>query len=599
MQTKTRSEMDPKYTWDLTPVFESDAAWRAALEAAEASVAGLSDIPGTLGVSAAALKAGLDRVYAVSEAAERVYAYAMLKKSEDGGDPARQEMEARALSMLVALQTATAFVNPEILAIPADALEDFMKDDGLAVYRHIVDDVARGRAHILDAQGERMLAMLGDAGQTPSNAFEMLTEVDMRFPPVHDESGAEVPLTHGSFGVYRVSRSQAVRREAFETYFGEYRRFINTLAATYAGSVKLDCFNADVRGYESACAAALFGDNVPVELYDTLVEAVHGALGSMREYIELRKSRLGIDTLNLYDLYVPIVEDVEIDMPFEEAKRVVKAALRPLGEAYQALLDRAFEEKWIDVYENQGKHTGAFAMGVYGAHPYVLLNYTGKLDDAFTLAHELGHAMHSYFSDHAQPYASHDYSIFVAEVASTVNEVLLTRYLLSVETDPARRAMLLNHFLEGFRTTVFRQTLFAEFERRAHALYQSGTPLTAEALSGVYHELNALYYAGCEINDFCDVEWARIPHFYTAFYVYQYATGFSSAVAIADGILKSGDASAYLRFLTTGGSDYPIEELKLAGVDLTRPDAVADALKVFGETLKAFEETVRGLGDGN
>ena len=555
-------------------------------------MASLQDLPGTLGGSAAALKAGLDRIGAASELAERVYAYSMLRKSEDGGDPVSQEMEARAISMLVALQTATAFASPEILAIPPETLDAYMQDEGLSTYRHMLSDIARGRAYTLDHNGERILAMLGDAAQTPSNVFDMLTEVDMRFPAVHDESGAEVPLTHGSFGVYRESRSQSVRREAFENYFGEYQKYINTLAAMYAGNVKLDCFTADVRGYESACAAALFSNNVPVELYDNLVSAVHDALPAMREYIELRKKRLGLDAINLYDLYAPIVEDVEIDMPFEKGRELVKAALRPLGEEYQGLLERAFSEKWIDVYENQGKATGAYSMGVYGVHPYVLLNYTDKLDDAFTLAHELGHSMHSFFSDRAQDYANHDYSIFVAEVASTVNEVLLTRHLLSVETDRARRAMILNHFLEGFRTTIFRQTLFAEFERQAHALYQQGTPLTAEALNGLFHELNAKYYEGCEINDFCDVEWARIPHFYNAFYVYQYATGFSSAVAIADHILKTGDASDYLRFLTTGGSDYPIEELKIAGVDLTKPDAIRSALKVFEDTLKAFKESV-------
>lgn len=592
MDAKRRGEMNPEYMWDLMPIFESDDAWRAALKAAEASVASLADIPGTLGQSAEALKAGLDRIYAASEGAERVYAYAMLKKSEDGGDPARQEMESRAVSMVVALQTATAFVNPEILAIPKRKLSAWMKDESLRIYRHMIEDIARNRAHTLDHKGEKLLAMLGDAALTPENVHEMLTNVDMRFPPVHDENGAEVPLTHGSFGVYRVSRSQAVRREAFEAYFGEYARYANTMAATYAGAVKLDCFNAAARGFESACAAALFGNNVPVSLYDNLIEAVHAALPAMREYIELRKERLGLDVLNLYDLYAPIVDDVKIDMPYSDARKVVKAALKPLGDEYQALLNRAFDEKWIDVYENEGKHSGAYSMGVYGAHPYVLLNYTGELDDAFTLAHELGHAMHSYFSDRAQPYASHDYTIFVAEVASTVNEVLLTRYLLSVEKDAARRAMVLNHFLEGFRTTIFRQALFAEFERQAHALYEQGAPLTAEALNGLYHELTAKYYEGCEINDFCDVEWARIPHFYTAFYVYQYATGFSSAVAIADRILKTGDASDYLKFLTTGGSDYPIEELKIAGVDLTKPQPVEDALRVFADTLKEFRDSV-------
>ncbi len=585
MENKKRSEMNRDFMWDLTPIYASDEAWRVALSESESAVKELSALPGTLKVSVESLRAGLDKIYAISEQAERVYAYAMLRKSEDGGDPAAQEMEARAISMLVALQTATAFVNPEILSIKEATLNNWLKGEALKPYRHIIEDIARARAHTLDHNSERLMAMLGDAAQTPENVFEMLSEVDMRFPAIHDEEGNELPLTHASFGVYRESRSQQVRREAFETYFGEYTKYINTLAAAYAGSVKLDCFNADARGHESACAAALFANNVPGSLYDGLIEAVHDALPDMGRYLALRKQRLGLDTLNLYDLYAPIVEDVEIEMPFEKAKALVKDALKPLGEEYQTLLDRAFDEKWIDVYENQGKHTGAYSMGVYGVHPYVLLNFAGKLDDAFTLAHELGHSMHSFFSDRAQDYANHDYAIFVAEVASTVNEVLLTRHLLKVETDPARRAMILNHFLEGFRTTIFRQTLFAEFERDAHALYQSGTPLTAEALNKLYHDLNAKYYAGAETNAFCDVEWARIPHFYSAFYVYQYATGFSSAVAIADHILKTGDASDYLRFLSTGGSDYPIEELKLAGVDLTTPQPVHDALHAFGEAL--------------
>ena len=309
------------------------------------------------------------------------------------------------------------------------------------------------------------------------------------------------------------------------------------------------------------------------------------ALPVMRQCIELRRRARGVEYLHLSDLYAPMVEDVEFEMPYEKAQTLVKEALMPLGEEYQALLNRAFNEKWIDVYENQGKSTGAFSMGVYGVHPYVMLNYAGKLDDAFTLAHELGHSMHSYFSDRTQDYANHDYRIFVAEVASTVNEVLLTHYLLGVEKDEKRRAYILNHFLEGFRTTVFRQTLFAEFERKAHELYQGGTPLTAQALNGLYHDLNALYYNGACIDSFADVEWSRIPHFYRAFYVYQYATGFSSAVAIASRILETGKAEDYLRFLSTGGSDYPIEELKLAGVDLTKPDTVNRAMKVFEETL--------------
>ncbi|MBR6522138.1 MAG: oligoendopeptidase F family protein, partial [Oscillospiraceae bacterium] len=352
------------------------------------------------------------------------------------------------------------------------------------------------------------------------------------------------------------------------------------------------CYFANVRNYPSACEAALFSSNVPISVYDSLISAVHDALPLMSRYLELRKKALKLDTLNLYDLYCPIVENAESKMEYDDAKTLVKKALEPLGEDYQKLLDKAYNEGWIDVYENKGKTTGAFACGVYGVHPYVLLNFTNTLDDAFTLAHELGHAMHSYLSAENNEYVNSDYKILVAEVASTVNEVLLTKYLLKTETDPKRRAYILNHLLESFRTTVFRQTLFAEFERKAHEMYQNGQPLTAQSLSALYRELNGLYYAGAENNEIMDVEWARIPHFYNAFYVYQYATGFSSAVAIAGRIAEGGDPADYLKFLGTGGSDYPLEELKIAGVDLTKPETVCSAMKVFEDTIVEMEKAL-------
>lgn len=592
MSAKLRKDMDPAFTWDLTPIFKDADAWKAAYAEAEEAIKTLDTLPGTLGWSPEHLQAGLDQITRAQQLAERVYDYAFLCKSTDNGNPEYQEMEARAIGLLVSLETAAAFVDPEILQIPAEMLDEWMTREELKTYRHMIEDITRRRSHTLDAQGERLLAMLGDVAQTPSNTFDMFESVDMKLPTVKNEAGEDVQLTHGGFTVFRESRSPRVRKEAFEAYFGCYADFINTLASTYGGAVKFDCFGADARGFKSACEAALFGNNVPVSLYDGLIEAVHAALPDMKAYLALRQGALGLKELHLYDLYAPIVEDVDFKMPYEEAKALVKEALKPLGEEYQGLLDRAFNEKWIDVYENQGKSTGAFSMGVYDAHPYVMLNYAGKLDDAFTLAHELGHAMHSYFSDREQDYANHDYRIFVAEVASTVNEVLLTHHLLKTETDPKRRACVLNHFLEDFRGTIFRQTLFAEFERRAHALYQEGTPLTAQTLNNLYHELNALYYDGAVIDEFADVEWARIPHFYSAFYVYQYATGFSSAVAIADSILSSGDPSHYLMFLTTGGSDYPIEELKIAGVDLTKPDAVRHAMVAFRQALADFEATL-------
>ena len=592
---KARNEIDPKFQWDFTDMFKDQAAWEAAYGEAEKEIETLSSLKGTLGESARSLKKGLDTYFAAARKLDLVYNYASLHKSSDNGDDRNQVMESRAVSLYVKFSTVSSFMEPEIVAIPGEKLAEYMKDKDLALYSHFLEDIDRGRAHTLDEGRERMLAMLGDAAQTPSNAFSMFESVDMTFPDVHDEEGNASPLTHGTFGVYRESKKQAVREEAFKTYFGEFERYKNTLAALYAGSVKMDNFSAAAKGFGSACEAALFRGNVPMSVYDSLVEAVHDSLPSMRKYIEMRKKRLGLEELHLYDLYNPIMESVEIKVDLEEAKRLVKEATKPLGEGYARLIDEAFANRWMDVYENKGKTTGAFSCGVYDAHPYVLLNFTDTLDDAFTMAHELGHAMHSYLSSKAQEYCNSDYMIMVAEVASTVNEVLLTKYLLSVETDPHRRAYILNHFLEGFRTTVYRQTLFAEFERKAHEMDQAGVPLTAQSLSQVYHELNSLYYEGCVIDDFTDIEWARIPHFYNAYYVYQYATGFSSAVAIAQDILSTGDPSRYLKFLSTGGSDYPLEELKIAGVDLTRPESVRGSLKAFDEAIDELAELLKTL----
>ena len=589
MALKQRNEIDEKFTWDFSDIFASDEAWESAYADAEKLIDTLDAVKGTLGQSAESMRAGLDKIFAAARGMELVYVYSMLRKNVDNGDPKYQAMQGRAINLSVKFSTACAFLDPEILSIDGKKLTAMMNDPLLATYRHLLEDTDRNRAYTKDAQSEMMLAMLSDAAGTASDCFDMLESVDMTFPEITDEKGKTVTLTHGNFGVYRESADQRVRRESFEKYFGEFKRFINTFAAMYAGNVKMDNYFTRVRGYASSCERALFADNVPVAVYDKLVEAIHAGLPTMRRYLELRRRVLGLDELNMYDLYCPIVSDVEMTVSFDEAKELVKKATLPLGEEYQKLLDRAFNERWIDVYENKGKTTGAYSCGVFGVHPYVLLNYTDTLDDAYTLAHELGHAMHSYFSDNTQDFPNHDYRIMVAEVASTVNEVLLTRYLLATETDPARRAYILNHFLEGFRTTVFRQTLFAEFEREAHDLQMNGTPLTAEVLSGIYRKLNELYYEGAVINELQDIEWARIPHFYNAFYVYKYATGFCSAVSIAKKILEEDGAADYLRFLTTGGSDYPLEELKIAGVDLTKPATVASALAEFDAALTELE----------
>lgn len=589
MELKNRKDMDQKYTWNLTHIFADKQQWEVAYREAEELTNKLEELKGTLGASAIALQNALDAVSLAMQKVELVSVYAFLQKSGDNGDPEYQNMESRGRSLSVRFGTISSFVDPEILSIPEDKLREYMEAEGLKTYKQYIADVTRMREHTLDAERENMLAMLGEVSNIPSNSFEMLESVDMNFPTITDEDGKEVTLTHGNFGVYRESKDRRVREETFTKYFGEFKKYLNTFAATYGGAVKFNNYFTAVRKFSSACERALFANNVPVSVYDSLIEAIHNALPTMKQYLGLRKRVLNLDELDMFDLYTPMVADIEYDMPFENAKALVKEALKPLGEDYQKLLDKAYSQSWIDVYENKGKHTGAYSCGVYGVHPYVLLNYTDTLDDAFTLAHELGHAMHSYKSANANDYINHDYRIMVAEVASTVNEVLLTKYLLSTETDKRRRAYILNHFLEGFRTTVFRQTLFAEFERKAHQMHQNGEPLTAQSLSNVYKELITMYYDGAKINDIMAIEWSYIPHFYRGFYVYQYATGFSSAVTIATNILQSGDPSNYLKFLSTGGSDYPLNELKITGVDLTKPDTVARAMEVFQSSLDELE----------
>ena len=584
-----RNEISNEYKWDFSPIFKDDAAWEAAYADVEKKIPELAALSGTLTKSADALKSALDKIYAAEEVLERIYAYAHLHMDTDNGNADYQSMNARAMSLYVNFSMATSFVDPEILSMPEEKLKEFASSPALEGYRHILDDTNRARPHTLDAKTEQMLAMLGEAAQTPSNAFDMLEAVDMTFPETTGEDGKPAPLTHASYRVFLESKNRDVRREAYEKYFGTFKKYINTLNALYSGSVKQDTFFSRVKNFEGSVQSALFGTNVPVSVYDSLIKAVHDGLPTMKKYIDVRKKLLGIDDVHMYDLYTPIVKDVDMKMTYDEAKELVLGACAPLGDEYLSLLRRAFRERWIDVYENPGKTTGAFSMGVYGAHPYVLLNFSGTLDDAFTLAHELGHSMHSYFSSRENSYANHSYRILCAEVASTVNEVLLSKYLLKTETDKSRRAAILNHLLEGFRGTVYRQTLFAEFERAAHEMDERGEPLTAQSLNKLYRDLNLKYYDGAVVDDIHDIEWARIPHFYTAFYVYQYATGFSSAVKIASEIIESGDASNYLKFLSTGGSDYSIEELKIAGVDLTDPGTVRSALKVFDDTLEQFK----------
>jgi len=502
-------------------------------------------------------------------------------------------MTDRALQLYVSAGALGSFVEPEILTIPSGTLGAWAGQERFAPFRFRLRDIDRRREHTLSASEEKLLAMVEEPLAGADNIFTMLSDVDLDFGTVRDERGEEIKLTHGTYGMLLLSQDRRVRRDAYEGLYRAYRSVNNTTSATYATSVKGDVFRARARNFGGSLERALFENGVPVSVYEQLIEAVHEKLPSLKKYLEIRRRVLGVDQLEMYDLYVPIVSDCDIPMSYDEAKAFVREALRPLGEEYGRLLDTAYTQGWIDVYETPGKTSGAFCSSTYGVHPYVLLNFQGKMDDAFTLGHELGHAMHSYYSGKAQPYETADYRILVAEVASTVNETLMTRHLLAGENDKKKRAYYINQLLESFRTTCFRQTMFAEFELKSHRMAENGEPLTVESLSDVYRDLNELYYDGAHVDDNIAIEWMRVPHFYNAFYVYQYATGLCSAVKLADDILEGGAVERYRTFLKSGGSDYPIEELKAAGVDLTKKKSILASLDVFSQYVDELEELLK------
>ncbi|MEG1755252.1 MAG: oligoendopeptidase F [Clostridia bacterium] len=587
---KTRDQINQADQWKLSDIFANDAAWEQAFSAAQALANTFGQYAGTLGRSTDALFTVLTAQSALSLQVETLYAYAHMHKDEDNGNVRYQGMTDRAMQLYVSAGANSSFVVPEILEIPGDTLTQWATEPRFAPFRFMLVNLDRSRFHSRNAAEERLLAMAEEPLSGPDNIFTMLSDVDLSFGQVTDENGEKIELTHGSYSMLLQSRDRRVRREAYLGMYGAYRKFGNTVAATYTTSVKADVFRARAHNFPGALEAALFSGNVPVSVYDQLIEAVHEKLPALQKYLNLRREKLGLSQLEMYDLYVPIVPECEIAMSYEQSKALVSEALRPLGNAYQTLLDAAYHDGWIDVYETSGKTSGAFCSGVYGVHPYVLLNHQGRMEDAFTLAHELGHAMHSYRSDAAQPYETSQYSIMVAEVASTVNETLLTKHLLENEVDRKKRAYYLNHFLEQFRTTCFRQTMFAEFERKAHVMAESGEPLTVESLSEVYRALNKQYYAGVNVDDNIAAEWMRIPHFYNAYYVYQYATGLCAAVKLAEDLLEHGTVERYLTFLSSGGSDHPIELLRAAGVDLTDKRSILSALDLFEQSVDELAE---------
>ncbi|MGG3232812.1 oligoendopeptidase F [Priestia flexa] len=588
-----RSEIKVEDTWRLEDIFETDEAWEKEFQAVKALVPEMEQYRGKLGESADMLFKALQQQDELTMRVSKLYTYAHMRYDQDTTNSFYQGLNDRIKMLYTEIASALSYVTPELLAVDEETLKQYLKDSkDLQLYAHALDEVNRERPHILSESEEAILAQASEALGASSNTFGMLNNADLEFPSIKDENGEEVEITHGRYIRFLESSDRRVREEAFKAVYDTYGKFKNTFASTLSGTVKKDNFSAKVRNYESARHAALSANNIPEEVYDNLVATVNEYLPLLQRYIDLRKKVLGVDELHMYDLYTPLVQDVKMEIPYSEAKDYLLKGLAPLGEEYISILKEGFENRWVDVHENKGKRSGAYSSGTYGTNPYILMNWQDNLNNLFTLAHEFGHSVHSYYTRKEQPYPYGDYSIFVAEVASTCNEALLNDYLLKTIDDEKKRLYLLNHYLEGFRGTVFRQTMFAEFEHEIHVRAQNGEPLTPELLTKLYYDLNKKYFGdNLVIDEEIGLEWARIPHFYYNYYVYQYATGFSAAAALSKQILEEGDAAVerYLGFLKAGSSDYPIEVLKRAGVDMTTAEPIKEALEVFKEKLEEME----------
>ncbi|MBO6041518.1 MAG: oligoendopeptidase F [Oscillospiraceae bacterium] len=591
-----RDQVPEEFTWNLGDIFESDEAWLKEYEA-------LKDIPervlafrGRLGESAESLLAYFRLKDEMEVRLENLYCYASCKSDQDTANGVYQDLRGKAISTFVAASSAAAFAAPEIMAIDDDRLNLFyIAQPELETYRRPLYEIRRRKAHILSPVEEKLLAAAGEMAQGPDNISSILRDADLKFPDAVDKDGVSHALTDGSFIPLMESSDRVLRRSAFEQYYKVLGGVRNTLAATLDAQFKQLRFFSEARGYQSTLEAALDDNEVPVEVYTNLIEAVHGNLDKMYRYVALRKKLLGVDELHMYDVYTPIIADAAKTIPYEEAKQTVLDALAVLGEDYTALLREGFEKRWIDVYENEGKRGGAYSTGSGRPHPYVLLNQKDNLESMFTIAHEMGHALHSWHSTKNQPVCTSDYVIFVAEVASTCNEVLLMRHLLGKTEDKKERAYLINHFLDQFKGTIYRQTMFAEFELQMGRMAENGETLTADALNEKYMALNKLYFGPDMVSDEeISWEWSRIPHFFYDYYVFQYATGFSAAVAIANRILSEGAPAVedYNRFLSGGSSADPIALLRIAGVDMSSPEPVNSALALFGELVEEMEKLV-------
>lgn len=596
MEVKDRKDIDVKDTWNLESIYANNELWEEDYAALEKDAAEFAKLKGAIEADVSKIPAVLDAYYGLHRRLSKLSVYARMRFDQDTTDSTYQTMSAKIGSLGVKIGAASAFVEPEILSYSKEQLEAAEKEnERTAYYGRKIEEMLRGQEHTLDAEKEELLAAAGDMAEAPDDIFSVLMNADMKYPDIVLEDGTHLPLTNSTYISYMESPDRAVREGAFKTLYGQIASLKNTFAAIYRGNLKQAKFYAQSRKYSSARAMYLADSNVPESVYDNLLSAVHEALPMMYRYVAVRKKVLGVDKLHMYDVYTPIVAAQNQTYEFEQAKQMVLEALKPMGEDYLSHAREGLENRWIDIYPNKGKKDGAYSWGCYDSQPFILLNYTKNLDSVFTLIHEMGHSIHSYYSRTAQDYAYSDYKIFVAEVASTCNECLLMHDLLEKTTDKEQRKYLLNHYLDSFKGTLFRQTMFAEFEKNAHDYCAQGKPLTAEALSQMYLELNQKYFGpDMEKDEEIAYEWMRIPHFYTPFYVYQYATGYSAAVALSAKILKEGKPAvdAYMSFLKGGESKDPIDLLKMAGVDMTTEKPVADALALFGELVTELETLV-------
>ena len=590
-----REEIPQQYKWKMEDLYATDEAWEADFLKLQKGIDELQKYEGTLGKSAGNLLKMHETCDALNQIAEKVYVYANQRLHENTGNAYYQGLAGKAQMLLVQMSEASSYIEPELLDISEEKLKEMLKAEGLEKYGTYYTRLLRRKEHILSKEMEELLSGVEEVAEGPKDTFMMFNNADIKFPVITGEDGEPVEITHGKYAKFLESQNREVRKAAFLGLYESYGKFKNTLAATYGANVKQAGFFAKARKYASSLEASLAGSHIPTEVYDRLIESVHAHLPALHKYMEVRKEKLGVEELHMYDLYVPMVGEADKKISYEEAREIVLNGLAPLGADYQELLKKGFNEGWIDVYENEGKRSGAYSWGAYGTHPYVLLNYQDNLNNVFTLAHEMGHALHSYYSDETQDYIYAGYKIFVAEVASTCNEALLIRYLLDQSKDDKETAYLLNYFLEQFRTTLFRQTMFAEFEKIAHAKSEAGEPLTAEVLCNIYYDLNKKYFGDEIVVDReIALEWSRIPHFYTPFYVYQYSTGFSAAIAISSKILngEAGIVEKYKKFLSGGSSLDCIELLKICDVDMTTKEPVEEALKVFENTLEKFSKII-------